>query len=73
MAVLASRTMLSTFCLSRAVGGVGLERQLLRRLGGLDAREVDEERVQPRPGEDPQARPLGGDLAAPERDLLSAG
>ncbi|CAM5723042.1 hypothetical protein SHIRM173S_06248 [Streptomyces hirsutus] len=57
----------------QGVGGPGLERQLLLRLGGQHACQVDEERIEPRTGEDPHTARLGRLLLAdPERDLRPA-
>ena len=66
--------MLSTFGAVDGVDALGPERQPLQLVGGLFGGQVDEERVQPRPGEDPQTVHLGRLLLAdPERDLHSAG
>ena len=66
--------MLRQFAPSTVLTPSGLERQPLQRVGGRLGGQVDEERIQPRPGEDPQPVRLGRLLLAdPERDLRSAG
>ena len=74
VAVSSSRTMLRHVGALDGVDALGPERQPLQHVGGLLGGQVEEERVQPRPGEDPQPVHLGRLLHAdPERDLRPAG